>query len=66
MNAVLLTVLNGSLAIASSSPMGSGGSRTLKWTPLFGPRVKVDIGSCWSRISWPQEEGHDAADTTSV
>ncbi|MEW4451149.1 hypothetical protein AB1L30_00495 [Bremerella sp. JC817] len=27
----------------------------MKWTPIFGPRVKVDFFGSWMRVSWHKQ-----------
>ena len=42
----------------------------MKWTPIFGPVVKVDLGSGVGTldevVSWRHQEVQDGADTTSI
>ena len=46
------------------------GKLILKWTPIFGPVVKVDLGSGVGTldevVSWRHQEVQDGADTTSI
>ena len=38
----------------------------LKWTPVFGPLVKVDSGVVVLGILWRHQGEHDGADTTTI
>ena len=57
---------------ATTRPLGQHGLFfiRLKWTPIFGPVVKVDLGSGVGTldevVSWRHQEVQDGADTTSI